>query len=128
MVSGWRVFGLVPDNAADGTTQTVYTIPQTGTAMSQQQQSAASTGVSPSRQIPISAVTTSAPANDPGTGLAPAAARETRIINNVGGSGQVQPFTANTSRTRGIGNRFKSPGAKPIGDKTGSNAMTEKFK
>lgn len=128
MVSGWRVFGLVQDNADDGPTQTVYTIPQTGGAAPLAQAATSGAAVSASRQIPISAVTTSAPANDPGTGLAPAASRETRIINNSGGSGQVQPFTANPSRTSGIGNRFKSPGAKSAGDKAGSNPMTEKFK
>ena len=127
MVSGWRVFGIVPSDAADRTAQTVYTIPQTSGAAAQGL--AASGGVSsPSRQIPISAVTTSAPANDPGTGLAPAAQRETRIINHTGGSGQFQPITANPSRTRGIGNRYKSPGAKSAGDKTRNNPMTEKFK
>ena len=128
MVSGWRVFGLVPSDAADAPTQTVYTVPQTSGAAPQAQASASAAGVAPSRQIPISAVTTSAPANDPGTGLAPAAQRETRIFTNTGGSGQVQPFSANPSRTRGIGNRFKSPGAKSVGDKAASSPMTEKFK
>lgn len=128
MVSGWRVFGLVPEAGADRATQTVYTIPQTSGAANQAPAPAGSTGSSPSRQIPISAVTTGAPANDPGTGLAPAAARETRIVNTVAGPGQVQPFTANPSRTRGIGNRFKSPGAKPAVDGAGKNPITEKFK
>lgn len=127
MVSGWRVFGLVPEKGADRGTQTVYTIPQTSGAMGQASAPANSTGGSPSRQIPISAVTTGAPANDPGTGLAPAASRETRIFNNTAGSPQVQPFTANPSRTRGIGNRFKSPGGKPAADGAGK-PMTEKFK
>lgn len=128
MVSGWRVFGMVPGNAADTATQTVYTIPQTSGAISQSQAPASAAIASPSRQIPISAVTTSAPANDAGGGSAPAAQRETRIFSNTGGSGQVQPFSGNPSRTRGIGNRYKSPGAKAVGDKAGSNPMTEKFK
>lgn len=128
MVSGWRVFGLVPEKGADQATQTVYTIPQTSGAAVQAPAPSGSTGGSPSRQIPISAVTTGAPANDPGTGLAPAASRETRIFNNTPGSAQVQPFTANPSRTRGIGNRFKSPGVKAAADGAGSNPITEKFK
>lgn len=123
MVSGWRVFGLVPEQGADGATQTVYTIPQTSGVAPQTQTAAANTGAAPSRQIPISAVATAAPANDPGTGLAPAATRETRIFTDSSGSGQVQPLTANVSRTRGLGNRFKSPGAK-----TGGKSTTEKFK
>lgn len=127
MVSGWRVFGIVPNEAADRPTQTVYTIPQTS-GVAAQGLAASGIASSPARQIPISAVTTGAPANDPGTGLSPAAGRETRIINHTGGSGQVQTLTANPSRTRGIGNRFKSPGAKSAGDKAGSNPMTEKFK
>ncbi len=128
MVSGWRVFGLVPDKGAEQATQTVYTIPQTSGAAGQAPAPAGAAGGSPSRQIPISAVTTGAPANDPGTGLAPAASRETRIFNNSAGSGQVQSLTANPSRTRGIGNRYKSPGAKPAADGAGNNSITEKFK
>lgn len=127
MVSGWRVFGFVPEKGADGATQTVYTIPQNKSAPAQPQATTAATGASPSRQIPISAISTGAPANDPGTGLAPAASRETRIFNNAGSSGNVQPLTANVSRTHGIGNRFKSPAAK-IGTKAVSNPTTEKFK
>ncbi|WP_332872571.1 type IV secretion system protein [Allopontixanthobacter sediminis] len=128
MVSGWRVFGLVPDKGAEQATQTVYTIPQTSGAAGQAPAPAGAAGGSSSRQIPISAVTTGAPANDPGTGLAPAASRETRIFNSSAGSGQVQPLTANPSRTRGIGNRYKSPGAKPAADGAGNNSITEKFK
>lgn len=127
MVSGWRVFGLVPEKGADGATQTVYTIPQANGAAPQMQAAATSTGSTPSRQIPISAVTTGPPANDPGTGLAPAATRETRIITQGGGSGQVQPLTANAARTHGIGNRFKSAGAKTDSQKIGGNSATEKF-
>jgi type IV secretion system protein VirB6 len=128
MVSGWRVFGLVPEQGADGGTQTVYTIPQTNSSAPQAQATAGNTGASPSRQIPISAITTGAPANDPGTGLAPAATRETRIFNNSGGLGQAQALTAGVSRTQGIGNRFRSPGTKAAGQKAGSNPITEKFK
>lgn len=128
MVSGWRVFGLVPEQGADNATQTVYTIPQTNSSPAQAQAAASNTAAAPSRQIPISAVTTGAPANDPGTGLAPAATRETRIFNNGGGSGQVHPLTANVSRTHGIGNRFRSPGAKTVGPNPGNNSISEKFK
>jgi len=128
MVSGWRVFSLVPEQGADGGTQTVYTIPQTNGSAPQVQATAGNTGASPSRQIPISAITTGAPANDPGTGLASAATRETRIFNNSGGLGQAQPLTAGVSRTQGIGNRFRSPGTKAAGQKNGSNPITEKFK
>ncbi|MDZ4307417.1 type IV secretion system protein [Allopontixanthobacter sp.] len=125
MVSGWRVFGLVPDRLAEGGTQTVYTIAQTGGVAGQAPVPAGSTVGSPSRQIPISAVTTGAPANDPGTGLAPAASRETRIFTNAAGSGQVQPLTGNPSRTRGIGTRFRSPGTKPAA--AAGNSKTETF-
>jgi len=126
MVSGWRVFGLVPDRLAEGGTQTVYTIPQTGGAAGQALAPATGTGSSPSRQIPISAVTTGIPANDPGSGMAPAGSRETRIFNTAAGSGQVQALAANPSRTRGIGNRFKSPGTKPAA--AAGNSKTETFK
>ena len=128
MVAGWRVFGFVAEKGADGGTQTVYATPQTHNGYSPPQPAIVASGVSPSRQIPLSAVMTQAPANDPGTGSAPASTRETRIVNAASGSNtQVQPLSAHVSRTHGIGNRFRSAAGKQSGATAVNNRPSEKF-
>jgi len=115
MVSGWQVFGLVP--SADQNTSSnnlpfaqpraapPAPAPQTPYLSTAQ----AAAGVAPtggSRRIDVSAMPTGAPANDSGSGAA--TVRETKVFATSTGGTQAQPLDQAASRTRGIGNRFRS--------------------
>lgn len=121
MIAGWQVFGLVPNDKAG--TQTSAPAPS-GTAEYRpvdrtSVQANASAAAGSGRRIDVSAVPTGAPAND--SGLGGSTVRQTKVYAATSGGGQVQPFTASTSRTRGIGNRFRpvqSRGAPRISEKT----------
>jgi len=113
MVSGWQVFGLVPDKAARGRAgdaARILTAPA-GVAMAPRSTAvapaaAAGAGARRTEVLPAQVIT---PANDTGPA---GAARETRVIAAIEGAGQVAPFApAAASRTRGIGNRFRSAGS-----------------
>jgi len=118
MVGGWTVFGLARDRMPQDEALPVaapapYAAPAMAAEAYAQPQSAAS------RRIDISGVATAAAANDVAPGQpGVATSRETRVIAAASGGGQVAPLSAANSRTRGIGNRFRAPGAR----------LTEKLK
>jgi type IV secretion system protein VirB6 len=64
--------------------------------------------VAPQRRIDVAGVRTGAPANDYGSSSAAGTVRETRVYATSSGGGQVGEGSAASSRTRGIGNRFRS--------------------
>jgi len=112
MVAGWQVFGLVPDkerardNDAPRTVvpapAPVGTMPRS-TAIAPAAAAAAAAG---QRRADV-APTVVVPANDTGPG--DTAPRETRVYATSGSGGQVTALNpAATSRTRGIGNRFRT--------------------
>lgn len=111
MVAGWRVFGLVPDEKADR----AQPVPQVAQAsqnggnpvMSTAQAAATST---PPRRVVASGITTAPAANDTGAPNQTITRRETRVFATSSGSGQISPLSSPASRTRGIGNRFRSAG------------------
>ena len=117
MVAGWRVFGLVPDEKADRS-DPVREAPRASAASTAAVMSTAqAAGMSnPPRRLATSGVATAPAANDTGPATSVERTRETRVFATSSGTGQVKPFSSAASRTRGIGNRFRSAG----------NRMTEK--
>ncbi|WP_427963609.1 type IV secretion system protein [Altererythrobacter sp.] len=109
MVSGWRVFGLVPDRDRAGSADSVPQ-PRTVEMRSQAQAQAGAGASTTARRIDVSAVQTGSPANDSGGGGG--TIRETKVYATSHGDGRIQPLNPATSRTRGIGNRFRSANAR----------------
>ena len=116
MVAGWQVFGLVPDKEHSRSHDSARSVPApqpVGSVPRNTNVAPPSPGLAP-RRVDLGALQTVAAAND--TGPAGTVARETRVYaTGGGGSGQVVPLNPATSRTRGIGNRFRSASpAKPV--------------
>ncbi|MCR9179892.1 MAG: type IV secretion system protein [Erythrobacteraceae bacterium] len=109
MVAGWQVFGLVPEKNAGRSGDAPRALPAPA-AVSSAPRSAnvapASAGLAP-RRVDVAAAMPVLAANDSGPA---AVSRETRVYATSGGGGQVAPLNPATSRTRGIGNRFRSAG------------------
>ncbi|AUX71024.1 type VI secretion protein [Porphyrobacter sp. HT-58-2] len=111
MVSGWQVFGLVPsrdrDRVSDGprmvsAPQPLQAAPRSAVLTS------TGAGLTP-RRVDVASVQPAFAAND--TSLGGTVSRETRVLATSSGGGQVAAQGPAGSRTRGIGNRFRSPGA-----------------
>jgi len=112
MVSGWRVFGMVPDrmDKADRPATVISSVAPAAGAVGATGAAAAGAGTGSGagptdRRIPVAAFATAPAANDAGGG-----ARDVRVINNTlaSGSGQAAPAMPGAGRARGIGSRFKS--------------------
>lgn len=116
MVAGWQVFGLV--GSGDGVKDKDAPVPAVAAASpaaAAQGTGSAPSSPAPSRQIavPAAAAVSGPAANDTGSAPASATSRETKIVRQTSGTGQVQPISSGVSRTRGIGNRFRAaPGRK----------------
>jgi type IV secretion system protein VirB6 len=115
MVAGWQVFGLVPDKEHSRSNDGPRSVPvpqSVGTAPRNTNVAPPSPGLAP-RRVDLGPLQTVAAAND--SGPAGTVSRETRVYATGGGGGQVVPLNPATSRTRGIGNRFRSASsAKPV--------------
>lgn len=108
MVSGWRVFGLVPDPAADkGRDMAGAAATPAPAAIQQSAQPTLQQSAGQPRRAPVTGAATAIAANDSGGTATHATNRETRIYT-TSGNGQIAPLNPATSRTRGIGNRFRS--------------------
>ncbi|GAA4647527.1 hypothetical protein GCM10023115_54890 [Pontixanthobacter gangjinensis] len=120
MVSGWRVFGLVPHTGAvsDQSESPPAPAPHVMAPVVQTTAQAAGMSSAPRRVIPMSGVTPAQAANDGSGGGHNATKREPRIFATTSGGEHVQPLTASKSRTHGIGNRFR----------TANTRLTEKLK
>ncbi|TAD76179.1 MAG: type IV secretion system protein [Sphingomonadales bacterium] len=109
MVAGWQVFGLVPDKArsrSDDGPRSVGAAQPAATAPRSTNVAPASAALA-ARRVDVAPLQTVVAAND--TGAEGGVSRETRIVaTGSGGGGQVTPLNPATSRTRGIGNRFRS--------------------
>jgi type IV secretion system protein VirB6 len=114
MVSGWQVFGLVPDQArsrsGDGPRMMAAGPAPVTSAPRSLSVAPASPSLTPRRLDP-GPLSPGLAANDAGPGGA--VSRETRIYTATGAGGQAAPPGPATSRTRGIGNRFRSATATP---------------
>ena len=107
MVAGWQVFGLVPDKErgrSSDAPRVVAAPALAATAPRNMNVATASAGLTP-RRVDVAPALTAIAAND--AGPAGSVSRETRVYATSGG-GQVVPLNPGASRTRGIGNRFRS--------------------
>ena len=108
MVAGWQVFGLVPDKErgrSDDGPRSMPVAQTVGTAPRSTNIAPPSTGLAP-RRVDLGPLQPAPAANDTGPGGT--VSRETRVLATSSGGGQVTPLNPATSRTRGIGNRFRS--------------------
>lgn len=108
MVAGWRVFGLVQNEEARRPDGERASAPQVHGAASGARGQTLPSG-SAQRRISVSAVAPTLAANDTEAGSTGMARRETRILTTSQGGAQMQPVSPSTSRTSGIGSRFRAP-------------------
>mgnify|MGYP001818876717 CR=1 FL=1 len=110
MVGGWTVFGLASPNVADDRAPDTARPVAQGTAVQASDRAGQIAPVSPSaagqRRINVP-VATAAAANDIG-GSGATTIRETKVFATSSGGAQSQALGSSTSRTHGIGNRFRS--------------------
>ena len=108
MVGKWQIFAAIPQSQTDAPTQTAgavsnpYSAPPVIDRASQVAPAAAATA---QRRTDV-AVAAALPAND--TGSASTTVRQTTVYASTTQGGGASSKTSATSRTRGIGNRFKS--------------------
>lgn len=109
IVSGWRVFGLVPEPGM-GSEHPSSTVAPVTSAPSAPMTTAQAAGMSnPPRRIDVSGLQPAPAANDAsGTSPQSSTRRTTRIVATSSGISQMQPLTTGPSRTHGIGNRFRN--------------------
>ncbi len=113
MVAGWQVFGLVPDKERARTSDGPRPVPVAqqaagGGAPRTAVLTPASAGLAP-RRVDLGPLQTVTAAND--TGPASSVSRETRVLATSNAGSQVAPLNPATSRTQGIGNRFRTAAA-----------------
>lgn len=110
MVAGWQVFGLVPDKERSRPGDAPRSVAAPAVAATTPRSTAvapASAGLTP-RRVDVAPAQAVIAANDTGPANV---SRETRVYATGGGAGaQVTPLNPAVSRTRGIGNRFRSAG------------------
>ncbi|MEL6530988.1 MAG: type IV secretion system protein [Pseudomonadota bacterium] len=115
MVGGWQVFGLATPDLAETrskeSSQAATSMAPVGVAIDRARQVApATTSASARRGINVTAPAAYA-ANDTGNASGTTTVRETKVFATSSGGGQPSAANSTTSRTRGIGNRFRSAGA-----------------
>ncbi len=115
MVAGWQVFGLAPDRERVRGGEGPRMVPVAPLAAGGASRTAVLTPASPSqtpRRVELGPLQTLPAAND--AGLAGPVSRETRVYATGGAAPQEALLAPATSRTRGIGNRFRNASsAKP---------------
>ncbi|MCK0127704.1 type IV secretion system protein [Erythrobacter sp. F6033] len=112
MVSGWQVFGLVPSKENASAQEVARPAPAAAPVLAGQARAApvATSTASAQRRMDVAPQTTYvAAANDSGPGGS-TTIRETKVYATTSGGGQTAPLNPSSSRTRGIGNRFRSAG------------------
>lgn len=113
MVAHWDVFGLVPRDSEKRGSDRVTAAPAPAPVAALQprsHQNRASAHAVATRGVHLPPGPSVVAAND---ASGPSPVRETRIYDASSGSGQVAPLNPAGSRTRGIGNRFRSSRSKP---------------
>ncbi|TRD12027.1 type IV secretion system protein [Erythrobacter insulae] len=115
MVSGWQVFGLVPhkDEPVRGGAVAAPAAAASASSAPARAAQIAPAGTANRRRMDVAPqATVISAANDSGSGRA--TIRETKVFATSSGGGQAAPLNPSTSRTRGIGNRFRSAGTARI--------------
>jgi type IV secretion system protein VirB6 len=126
MVAGWQVFGLVPDKERSRGSSDAPRPLAAPAAVSMTPRStniAPATAAMAARSVDIAPAQVVVAANDTGPA---AVSRETRVYA-TGGGGQVTPLNPATSRTRGIGNRFRSAGTAAPAPKPAATTPPETY-
>lgn len=118
MVAGWQVFGLASNKSGERGVDTsryqpALNLPASVAANNRAAQVASSTALAATgtRRAVVAPTPAATAANDAGSGSSTTTTRETTVLATSSGGGQVEPLTPSTSRTRGIGSRFRSAGA-----------------
>ncbi|MFN4038929.1 MAG: type IV secretion system protein [Erythrobacter sp.] len=112
MVAGWQVFGLAPDRVSQGSSADMVRMPPaaaSAASVTAALAAARAPAIAPGaqRRVDIAPAAALAAAND--SAGSTSTIRETRITAASSGAGQVGPVNPASSRTRGIGNRFRAP-------------------
>ncbi|WP_309148077.1 type IV secretion system protein [Qipengyuania flava] len=112
MVSGWTVFGLVPEKEEKSTSAPAVQPAAPAAALAQAQ--AANQASSQARRIDVSAVPTAYAANDAGSAGSGGTSRVTKVYATSSGSAQQAVSSKARVRGSGIGSRFKSATPKAL--------------
>lgn len=119
MVGKWQVFGLVSSRqekpAADAARPQPVAAPAASTAPRTAPLGTAATATG-QRRVEVAPQQTVVAANDAG-GAGRGSVRTTKVYATSSGGGQAAPLNPAGSRTRGIGNRFRSAGLAPTARK-----------
>jgi type IV secretion system protein VirB6 len=117
MVAGWQVFGLArPEPVSTGSAMRA---PPAAAASAATMNAALAAARAPTaalggqRRINVAPATATLAAANDGGGGGGGTIRETRVYATSSGSGQASPLAPGASRTRGIGNRFRSASKAP---------------
>jgi len=118
MVAGWQVFGLAPQgDTVDAAA--VSTFIQTSARVAEARNATIAANASGARRVDVAAATMTNMASDGGGTGSTARVRETRVYATSGGSAAPHSDTRqSTSRTRGIGNRFRPVQARALARKS----------
>ena len=118
MVAGWQVFGLAPQgDTVDAAA--VSTFNQTSARVAEARNATIAANASGARRVDVAAATMTNMASDGGGTGSTARVRETRVYATSGGSAAPHSDTRqSTSRTRGIGNRFRPVQARALARKS----------
>lgn len=118
MVAGWQMFGLVPtkdEGRGNDTARAAPPATQLPAAVAPNRAAqvapAAAVAAANARRADVAPIRTVAAANDSGGPGSSSTIRETKVFATSSGGGQAAPLMPQNSRTRGIGNRFRSAGA-----------------
>jgi len=117
MVAGWRVFGFLPQKDAvdEGA---INTFSQTSARVADARNATIAANVSAARRVDVAAATMSNVANDSGGSGGTTRVRETKVYATSSGSASTAADNGqSTSRTRGIGNRFRPVQARALARK-----------
>ncbi|WP_298301314.1 type IV secretion system protein [uncultured Erythrobacter sp.] len=111
MVSGWQVFGLATPDVATAPNSENYRAgapaPLAPIPVRSAQTAQTAFAQGGQRRIDVT-VPSSVAANDTGSNSGTNTVRETKVFATSSGNGQSSPASPSASRTRGIGNRFRS--------------------
>jgi len=118
MVSKWQVFGFVSadkDTARTADAPRMMPAPQPMPVLNRTAQTSNPTTQRRADIAPVTNGAANVAANDAGSpGLPGSSNRVTKVYASTSQGGQTQPLNAGASRTRGIGNRFKSAPPKGV--------------
>ena len=109
MVAGWQVFGMVPDRERARSVDAPRPAPAVQTILGAGPRTAILAPSGPAatpRRVELGPLQALPAATE--TALAGTVSRETRVVATGGGGAQIAPLNPATSRTRGIGNRFRT--------------------